>query len=397
MSMSHRRLSEVENKRAIGVVISDLRKKDLKGLLAAQREGRLDDFMAPYLNEYIDKKYPVVPEPTPVETSTPVSKEISNDRFITPPKSQPPLKVVETPIESEMQISNEEPDDLSIIQFGDTPSHSPPLSMSPPPPDDMTFRPTFSNSKGRRISQFAGTAMEVGCEVWAKPNGSDEWVKAIVRSIAPVVVQESKFRTKTTPKKTSSIFVLDIQNDAGDIIDEIKLESSPMEGSLEEYEFVKLRNIVDDEDEGVDVIEDLITLSYLHEPAILSCLRKRFDRDLIYTNTGPILIAVVSEDIRFLSLTSYIRRILLKICPSILKQMLISINLLEISENPSTRDHPHMSFKLLMMLTGAWWNIQSYTLQNLFEILRIVRIHQINQFLLAEKVVRGKLKPRSLL
>ena len=38
--------------------------------------------------------------------------------------------------------------------------------------------------------------------------------------------------------------------------------------------------------------DDLITLTHLHEPAVLHCLRKRFARDKIYTNTGPILIAL---------------------------------------------------------------------------------------------------------
>ena len=37
---------------------------------------------------------------------------------------------------------------------------------------------------------------------------------------------------------------------------------------------------------------DLITLTHLHEPAVVHCLRKRYERDRIYTNTGPILIAL---------------------------------------------------------------------------------------------------------
>uniref|UniRef100_A0A7S2WSN5 Myosin motor domain-containing protein n=1 Tax=Mucochytrium quahogii TaxID=96639 RepID=A0A7S2WSN5_9STRA len=39
-------------------------------------------------------------------------------------------------------------------------------------------------------------------------------------------------------------------------------------------------------------IEDLTWLTHLHEPSILQSLSERFDRDLIYTNTGPILLAV---------------------------------------------------------------------------------------------------------
>lgn len=38
--------------------------------------------------------------------------------------------------------------------------------------------------------------------------------------------------------------------------------------------------------------DDLITLTHLHEPAVVHCLRKRYGKDKIYTNTGPILIAL---------------------------------------------------------------------------------------------------------
>jgi myosin-5 len=39
-------------------------------------------------------------------------------------------------------------------------------------------------------------------------------------------------------------------------------------------------------------VDDLISLQFLHEPAILHVLQNRFDSGVIYTNTGPILIAV---------------------------------------------------------------------------------------------------------
>ena len=50
---------------------------------------------------------------------------------------------------------------------------------------------------------------------------------------------------------------------------------------------MKLRNA----DASSDV-EDLISLPYLHEPAILYCLERRYNEGLIYTCTGPILIAL---------------------------------------------------------------------------------------------------------
>ncbi|KAL3760172.1 hypothetical protein ACHAWU_001682 [Discostella pseudostelligera] len=48
----------------------------------------------------------------------------------------------------------------------------------------------------------------------------------------------------------------------------------------------------DDDEAGHGYPDDLITLTHLHEPAVLHCLRKRYDNDKIYTNTGPILIAL---------------------------------------------------------------------------------------------------------
>ncbi len=50
--------------------------------------------------------------------------------------------------------------------------------------------------------------------------------------------------------------------------------------------------VLDPGDVGHGYPDDLITLTHLHEPAVLHCLRKRYDRDKIYTNTGPILIAL---------------------------------------------------------------------------------------------------------
>lgn len=46
------------------------------------------------------------------------------------------------------------------------------------------------------------------------------------------------------------------------------------------------------EGEGVGYPNDLITLTHLHEPAVVHCLQKRYEKDEIYTATGPILIAL---------------------------------------------------------------------------------------------------------
>lgn len=44
-----------------------------------------------------------------------------------------------------------------------------------------------------------------------------------------------------------------------------------------------------EEGKGVD---DLIVLTHLHEPAILFTLQERYTSDIIYTYTGPILLAI---------------------------------------------------------------------------------------------------------
>ena len=54
---------------------------------------------------------------------------------------------------------------------------------------------------------------------------------------------------------------------------------------------VKLCNVWDSA-AGNAGVRDLITLTHLHEPAILAALQARFAADAIYTNTGPILLAV---------------------------------------------------------------------------------------------------------
>jgi myosin V len=60
-----------------------------------------------------------------------------------------------------------------------------------------------------------------------------------------------------------------------------------MKDDNEEIDDVKLRN-----DPNEAEVDNLINLPYLHEPAILYCLERRYTISDIYTYTGPILIAV---------------------------------------------------------------------------------------------------------
>jgi myosin-5 len=60
-----------------------------------------------------------------------------------------------------------------------------------------------------------------------------------------------------------------------------------MDDELNDIADLKLRN-----NDGDDIVENLINLTHLHEPAMLFCLQERYFKSRIYTYTGPILIAV---------------------------------------------------------------------------------------------------------
>lgn len=55
---------------------------------------------------------------------------------------------------------------------------------------------------------------------------------------------------------------------------------------------VDLNNIVPANPTVQQAIADLTQLSYLNEPSILDNLNQRYQQDVIYTNAGPVLIAV---------------------------------------------------------------------------------------------------------
>lgn len=123
--------------------------------------------------------------------------------------------------------------------------------------------------------------------VWFRADEAGEWSRGSVAEMIEIPPSKNDKIAKTR-------FLLELQNDFGSTIGEmVEVISKLVEGSFEEFELVKLRNLIDDEEDAANSVEDLITLNHLHEPAILTCLKRRFDNNLIYTNTGPILIAVV--------------------------------------------------------------------------------------------------------
>eukprot|EP01041_Mallomonas_annulata_P007192 gene7191-14661_t len=108
--------------------------------------------------------------------------------------------------------------------------------------------------------------MEIGVDVWLN-HSSEGWVAAKIESKA---------------EKGDGVQILSVRiDDTGQIValryvDEYK-----------ESDDIKLRN-----DSREVAVDNLINLPYLHEPAILYCLEKRYSQGDIYTYTGPILIAM---------------------------------------------------------------------------------------------------------
>lgn len=118
--------------------------------------------------------------------------------------------------------------------------------------------------------------------VWVLTAPDSPWTKA---KVAGIEHKLGKNGAKT------SVFTVQLQDDKGSLTNKsATVTTSPVEDSTSEYELVKLRNYIDELE--ADHVNDLILLNHLHEPAILWTLKSRFRKDMIYTNTGPILIAI---------------------------------------------------------------------------------------------------------
>lgn len=117
--------------------------------------------------------------------------------------------------------------------------------------------------------------MEEGVKVWAK-GGPQLWRKGVV--------------SKRVPDRTggSSVARITVVLEEGGTA-----EFAVAADEEEECTDVKLRNVTGQAStlEGAGV-EDLTSLTYLHEPTILYSLSQRYESDLIYTGVGPILLAV---------------------------------------------------------------------------------------------------------
>lgn len=105
--------------------------------------------------------------------------------------------------------------------------------------------------------------MDVGARVWCKDKCSGDWVAAVVARI-------------------DSAGVVTVRIDST----HLEVAFAPAKGSKDcpEVQFMNHTEAAD--------IDNLINLNHLNEPCIMHCLELRFSLDLIYTFTGPFLIAM---------------------------------------------------------------------------------------------------------
>lgn len=172
--------------------------------------------------------------------------------------------------------------------------------------------------------------MEIGAHVWLRKEDSQwGWVPAIVTRKEPVTIRGVEL-INLTLKDDPNIEVTMPASAQGNSSSssryarsgshyfddedefEVVVTVDPEQLKTADHEDIKLRNLPtsfhlsgEDPEAGVvsspsnhvspsvvGGVDDLIGLTHLHEPAILHALRLRYDADIIYTATGPILIAV---------------------------------------------------------------------------------------------------------
>lgn len=156
--------------------------------------------------------------------------------------------------------------------------------------------------------------MEKGQPVWLRSKASQwGWVPAVVHDREEVTIKgitvlkvtlrddpRSVHRSPNTSSKVetmSPFYDVDIHRTSeirgGDgYYTAVEPFEITLTIDLESIERDELDDIKIRDNESNTSVEDLIGLTHLHEPAILHALRLRYDEDVIYTSTGPILIAI---------------------------------------------------------------------------------------------------------
>jgi myosin heavy subunit len=168
--------------------------------------------------------------------------------------------------------------------------------------------------------------MELGAHVWLRKEDSHwGWVPAVITRKEPITVRGVELMNLTLkddpnievtmPPPTvrkQQVRRVDSQYFGEQEKFEVVITVDPEQMKTADHDDIKLRNLPnsfhfsgEDPEAGVVAspsvhndaaivggVDDLIALTHLHEPAILHALRLRYDADIIYTSTGPILIAV---------------------------------------------------------------------------------------------------------
>jgi len=134
-------------------------------------------------------------------------------------------------------------------------------------------------------------SIEVGSDVYIRVPSEETWLPGRVVAIE----QQPAPKRGGAPPPPEIIVDLSIGDDGAPTGHTGRASAS---GSTErdsaELANVKLRNndFYRFQTQGRGGVDDLVQLTHLHEPAILDVLQQRFSNDVIYTATGPILLAV---------------------------------------------------------------------------------------------------------
>ena len=149
--------------------------------------------------------------------------------------------------------------------------------------------------------------MEVNQQVWLRRDSSHwGWVPAVVVQKSQAGADFFDLTLVNDPHRPeANSGEPDYFKDQEEFTQVVRVEKEQLKSA--EHSDIKLRNLpssfleeidgpntftASSSDAPVGGVHDLIGLTHLHEPAILHALRLRYDSDIIYTSTGPILIAV---------------------------------------------------------------------------------------------------------
>ncbi|KAJ6366005.1 hypothetical protein OIU77_002555 [Salix suchowensis] len=152
------------------------------------------------------------------------------------------------------------------------------------------------NSVGNDVSEdspYSRTAILIE----QRPTVGDEGLDTVVKPLPLISTSRSECRwadtsSYATNKKLQSWFQLPNGNwELGKILLTSGTESTI---SLPDGKVLKVKteSLVAANPDILDGVDDLMQLSYLNEPSVLYNLQYRYNRDMIYTKAGPVLVAI---------------------------------------------------------------------------------------------------------